>query len=56
MASGKTFDSKRIAALGVERLAQILFELAEGDAAIKRRLRLELASSVGTDQVAGEIR
>ncbi|KFC64950.1 hypothetical protein FG93_04972 [Bosea sp. LC85] len=56
MASGKTFDSKRIAALGVGRLAQILFELAEGDAAIKRRLRLELASSVGTDQVAGEIR
>ena len=56
MASGKTFDSKCIAALGAERLAQILFELAEGDAAIKRRLRLELASSVGADQVAGEIR
>ena len=56
MAAGKAFDRKRIAALGAERLAGILFDLAQGDAAIKRRLRLELAGSAGAGEVAGEIR
>lgn len=56
MGSGGKFDIKGLAGLGAERLATILHELAESDAAIKRRLRLELASTAGAGQVAGEIR
>nr|WP_241671404.1 DUF6880 family protein [Dankookia rubra] len=41
--------------LGVERLAAILMELAEGDAEVKRRLRLELAAQSGGDTIAAEI-
>lgn len=56
MASEKTLNVKNLAALGAERLAALLFELADGDAAMKRRLRLELASRVGGGDVAAEIR
>lgn len=56
MGSGGKFDSEGLAALGAERLAEILHQLAESDAAIKRRLRLELASTAGADHVAGAIR
>lgn len=56
MASEKTLNVKNLAALGVERLAALLFELADGDAVMKRRLRLELASRVGGGDVAVEIR
>ena len=44
MASKKTVIADNLAALGAERLATILVELADGDAEIKRRLRLELAA------------
>lgn len=47
MASKKTLTAKNLAALGAERLAELLLELAEGDAATKRQLRLELASRSG---------
>lgn len=56
MASDKTLNAKNLAALGAERLAELLLELAEGDAATKRQLRLELASRAGGDDVAAEIR
>lgn len=56
MARGRALDTKGIAALGLERLAEILLELSEGDAAIKRRLRLELAGAAGVGEVAGQIR
>ena len=56
MASDKTLNTKNLAALGAERLAELLLELAGGDAAAKRRLRLELASRSGSDDVAAEIR
>jgi hypothetical protein len=56
MASEKTLNVKNIAALGAERLAELLLELATGDAAAKRRLRLELASRSGSGDVATEIR
>ena len=42
MASDKTLNAKNLAALGAERLAELLLELATGDAVAKRRLRLEL--------------
>ncbi|KAK0332146.1 hypothetical protein LTR94_026066, partial [Friedmanniomyces endolithicus] len=54
MSSTKTFSATSLAKLGVERLSALLFELAEGDAALKRSLRLELAYVDGRD-VAGEI-
>ncbi len=56
MASDKTLNAKNLIGLGAERLAELLLELAEGDAASKRQLRLELASRSGGDDVAAEIR
>ncbi|OYW88959.1 MAG: hypothetical protein B7Z20_01305 [Sphingobium sp. 32-64-5] len=56
MASGKTLNVKNLADLGAERLSELLLELANGDAAAKRRLRLELASRNGGGDVAAEIR
>ncbi len=55
MPSEKTLNAKNLAALGAGRLAELLLEVTAGDAAAKRRLRLELASRSGGD-VAGEIR
>lgn len=56
MASDKTLNAKNLAALGADRLAELLLELVEGDAAAKRRLRLELAGRSGGGDVAPEIR
>ncbi|MBX9896759.1 MAG: hypothetical protein K2Y17_02470 [Qipengyuania sp.] len=57
MASDKTLNAKNLAALGAGRLADILLELVSGDAAAKRRLRLELAGqSEGGAGVAVEVR
>jgi len=55
MASKKTVTLDNLIALGPERLAAILVELADGDAEVKRRLRLELAAQVGDDTIAAEI-
>ena len=56
MASEKTLNAKNLAALGADRLAELLLELAGSDAAAKRRLRLELASRSGGSDAAIEIR
>jgi hypothetical protein len=55
MASKKTVTPDNLAALGAERLAAILVELAQTDAEIKRRLRLELAAEAGGDSIGAEI-
>ena len=55
MPSETTLNAKNLAALGAERLAELLLDVTAGDAAAKRRLRLELASRGGGD-VASEIR
>jgi len=55
MASRKTATLDNLTALGAERLATILIELAESDAEVKRRLRLELAAQSGGDTIAAEI-
>jgi uncharacterized protein DUF6880 len=49
MASKKTLNAGNLQALGAERLAALLMEVSQGNAAIKRRLRLEL---VGEDNPA----
>lgn len=56
MASNTTLNVKNLAALGAERLAELLIEMATGDATAKRRLRLELASRSDGGDVAAEIR
>ena len=53
--ASKTVTLHNLAALGAERLAAILVDLAETDAEVKRRLRLELAAQVGGDSFAAEI-
>ena len=54
--SAKTaLNAKNLAGLGAERLAELLMELATGDASIKRRLRMELAAASGSANVAREV-
>jgi hypothetical protein len=56
MVSRKTLNQDNLAALGPERLAAILIEVAAGNAEIKRRLRLELAERTGGgDALAAEV-
>ena len=55
MPSETTLNAKNLAALGAERLAELLLDVTAGDAAAERRLRLELARRGGGD-VASEIR
>ncbi len=56
MASKTTLNAKNLQALGPARLAELLMELSAGDAAAKRRLRLELAGAQGPGDVAREVR
>ncbi|WP_150288239.1 DUF6880 family protein [Rhabdaerophilum calidifontis] len=56
MAKRDAFDATKLAALGAERLATILHELAGNDAAVKRMLKLELASADGPENVSSKIR
>jgi hypothetical protein len=53
--SRKTVTAANLARLGAERLAEILMSAAEEDAALKRRLRMELAVEVGPEDLAAEI-
>src|SRR6188472_1886654 len=56
MASKTTLNAKNLEQLGAERLAELLIEISAGDAAIKRRLRLELAGAASPAEAAREIR
>ena len=56
MASTKSLTVTNLAALGAPRLAALLIEISAGDAAAKRRLRLELAGTAGAAEVAREVR
>ncbi len=55
MASGKALNAANLEALGAARLAELLLEISAGDAAAKRRLRLALAGSAGSADVAREV-
>ena len=52
----KALNAKNLEALGAERLAELLIEISAGDAAAKRRLRLELAGAESPAEAAREIR
>jgi hypothetical protein len=56
VASKKTLDAQKLAALGAERLAELLIELGTGDATVARRIRLELAGAQSPEKVANEVR
>ena len=51
----KTLTAPNLAALGADRLAGLLMEVAGGDALWKRRLRMELAGEVGAADLALEL-
>lgn len=53
MAANTPLSAKTLEALGAPRLAELLMEVAESDAAIKRRLRLEIATP---SKMAAELR
>lgn len=55
MASKRTVNQANLEALGARRLAELLLELAGSDAAVKRRLRLELSAESGVEAVAADI-
>jgi hypothetical protein len=55
MAAKKSLNAKNLEALGAQRLAQLLIEISSGDAAAKRRLRLELAGAESPAAVAREV-
>lgn len=56
MNSKKTLNAANLEALGAKRLSELLIDIAEGDGAVKRRLRLELAASGAPETVAAEVR
>jgi len=56
MAARTTLNARNLEALGAATLARLLIEVTMGNAAAKRRLRLELASAESPSVLAGEIR
>jgi hypothetical protein len=56
MASKKTLNAENLEALGAQRLAELLMDIAGGDAATKRRLRLELTAREAPEAMAAEVR
>ena len=56
MAAKHTLNVKNLESLGAQRLAELLIEISTGDAAAKRRLRLELASASSSEDLAKEVR
>ena len=56
MAAKTALNAKNLEALGLERLAELLVEISVGNAAAKRRLRLELASARSPTELAKEVR
>jgi hypothetical protein len=55
MAPKKAVNLTNLEALGAKRLAEILLELGGEDAAIKRRLLLELSAEAGAEAIAADI-
>ena len=51
-----TLNAQNLEVLGALRLAELLIELSQGNATAKRRLRMELAGTRGTDVLAKEVR
>ena len=54
--ASKALNAANLEALGATRLAQLLIEISEGNAPVKRRLRLELAGADSPTAVANQVR
>jgi hypothetical protein len=50
-----TLTADNLVALGAERLATMLLDIADADTGVKRRLRLELAAGAGGETIAAAI-
>ncbi|MGI3778749.1 MAG: DUF6880 family protein [Janthinobacterium lividum] len=55
MATGKALNAANLESLGAPRLAALLLEAVAGNAAAQRRLRLELAGTAGSVDVARQV-
>lgn len=55
MASKTALTAQNLESLGAEALARLLMEISQGDAALKRRLRMQLASLRNPAELAREI-
>jgi hypothetical protein len=56
MAAKTALSAKNLEKLGAERLAELLIEISTGNAAARRRLRLELAGAQSPAELAKEVR
>ena len=56
MAAKTALNAKNLEALGLERLTELLIEISVGNAAAKRRLRVELADAQSLAELAREVR
>lgn len=56
MVSKTALTAQNLESLGAEALARLLMEISQGDAALKRRLRMELAGLRNPAELAREIR
>jgi hypothetical protein len=56
VAARTTLNAKNLEALGPGRLAELLIEISSGNAAVKRRLRLELARTQSPGALANGVR
>lgn len=54
--SKKTLNAANLERLGAEKLAALVMELVEGNAALQRRARMELSAAQGPGDVASDIR
>ncbi len=52
MTSKKALNVRNLEALGAERLAELLIEISKGRTVARRLLRLELAGTEGTAELA----
>ncbi len=52
----KTLNKKNLERLGGEKLADLVMELVQGNAALQRRARMELSAANGPQDVAVDIR
>ena len=56
MAAKTALNAKNLEALGLKRLAELLIEISAGNAAAKRRLRVELAGAQSPAELVKEVR
>ncbi|MDO9609495.1 MAG: hypothetical protein Q7J26_13310 [Brevundimonas sp.] len=54
-ASPKRLNAASLASLGADRLGELLMQAADGDALLKRRLRLVLAAEAGIEPLTAEL-